>query len=278
VNERLAGRASVTVFGSSQLGTDEIMLQKLKLQTLDLTVPSTIMSSFVPAFGLFEMPYLVDDREHMKRIGEAIFWPEVAPLAEAQGYKILALWENGFRHITNNVRPITVPQDLAGIRLRTPRGDWRVRLFRVFGANPTPMPLSEVFVGLQQGTIDGQENPIAQVTSLRLQEVQRYLSLTGHVYTPAYLATGARKFDSLPSDVQAILAQAAKDTQAYVYQQAAKLDDELLGKIKAAGVKVNEADKDAFIAASKDVYQEFGKEVPDGGKLVDKAIELGKGM
>jgi TRAP-type C4-dicarboxylate transport system substrate-binding protein len=108
--------------------------------------------------------------------------------------------------------------------------------------------------------------------------VQKFLSMTGHVYTPAYLVSGKNKFGSLPPDVQAILTQAAKDTQAYAYEQAAKLDDELLGKIKAAGVKVNEADKDAFIAASKAVYEEFGKEVPEGGKLVSTAIELGKGM
>jgi TRAP-type C4-dicarboxylate transport system substrate-binding protein len=102
--------------------------------------------------------------------------------------------------------------------------------------------------------------------------------MTGHVYTPAYLATGARRFASLPADVQAALSAAAKETQAYVYEQAAKLDNELLDKIKTAGVKVNEADKDAFIAASKDVYEEFAKEVPDGGKLVNQAIALGKGM
>jgi TRAP-type C4-dicarboxylate transport system substrate-binding protein len=101
--------------------------------------------------------------------------------------------------------------------------------------------------------------------------------MTGHVYTPAYLVSGKSKFASLPADVQAILMQAAKDTQAYVYEHAAKLDDELLAKIKAGGVQVNEADKDAFIAASKSVYEEFGKEVPEGGKLVDKAIALGKG-
>jgi tripartite ATP-independent transporter DctP family solute receptor len=262
------------VFGSSQLGTDEIMLQKLKLQTLDLTVPSTIMSSFVPAFGLFEMPYLVDDREHMKRIGEAIFWPEVAPLAEAQGYKILALWENGFRHITNNVRPITVPQDLAGIRLRTPRGDWRVRLFRVFGANPTPMPLSEVFVGLQQGTIDGQENPIAQVTSLRLQEVQRYLSLTGHVYTPSYLATGLDRWNRLPEDVQSALLEVGREVQDFAYTEGARREGELLAELLAGGIEVNEANRQRFLEASLPIYEEFGETVPNGRELISSARAL----
>jgi len=188
------------------------------------------------------------------------------------------VWENGFRNITTNTKPIVKPADLAGMKLRVPQGKWRVKMFQAYGANPSPMALSEVFVALQTGVMDGQENPLTQIYSSKFQEVQKFLSMTGHVYTPAYLAAGKTKFASLPADVQAVLAAAAKETQAYVYEQAAKLDNDLLDKIKAAGVKVNEADKDAFVAASKSVYEEFAKEVPDGGKLVDKAIELGKGM
>ena len=169
INERLEGRVRVEFFGSSQLGNDEVLVQKLKLGTLDFAVPSTIMSSLVDEFGLFEMPYLVRDRDHMRRIGEEIFWPSLAPAAEVAGYRVLGLWENGFRHITNNTRPIYTPEDLSGIKLRTPRGEWRFKLFRVFGANPTPMPLAEVFVALQTGVIDGQENPFAQLASLKFR-------------------------------------------------------------------------------------------------------------
>ncbi|MEO8837005.1 MAG: TRAP transporter substrate-binding protein [Caldimonas sp.] len=277
-NEKLGTKAKVVVFGSSQLGSDREMMQKLRLGTLDFALPSTVMSSEVDAFGMFEMPYLVKNRDHMKKIEAEIFWPTLEPLAEAKGYKLLAVWENGFRQITNNVRPIHKPADLVGMKLRVPAGKWRVKMFQAYGANPSPMALSEVFVALQTGVMDGEENPLTQIYSSKFQEVQKYLSLTGHVYTPAYLASGKNRFASLPADVQAILAQAAKDTQPYVYEQAARLDNELLAKIKAAGVKVNDVDKDAFVAASKPVYEEFGKEVPAGGKLVDKAIALGKGM
>src|SRR5690606_31060055 len=110
--------------------------------------------------------------------------------------------------------------------------------------------------------------------SSKFQEVQKYISLTGHVYTPAYLTAGKRKFESLPEDVQEILMQTAKDVQPFVYETAANLETELLKKIEEAGVVSNEADKDAFIAASSGVYEEFGKEVPEGGELVKKAIEL----
>jgi TRAP-type transport system periplasmic protein len=277
-NEKLGDKAKVVVFGSSQLGGDRELMQKLRLGTVEFAIPSTVMSSEVDAFGMFEMPYLVKNRAHMKKIEEAVVWPSLAPLAEAKGYKLLAVWENGFRNITTNTRPIVKPEDLAGMRLRVPQGKWRVRMFQAYGANPSPMALSEVFVALQTGVMDGQENPLTQIWSSKFHEVQKHLSMTGHVYTPAYLAAGARKFGSLPADVQAILAQAAKDTQAYVYQQAAKLDDDLEAKMKAAGLQVNQADKDAFIAASKAVYEEFAKEVPGGGKLVDQAIALGKGL
>jgi tripartite ATP-independent transporter DctP family solute receptor len=277
-NEKLGNKAKVVVFGSSQLGGDSELMQKLRLGTVEFAIPSTVMSSAVDAFGMFEMPYLVKNREHMKKIEASVFWPALAPMADAKGYKLLAVWENGFRHITSNSKPIVKPADLAGIKLRVPPGKWRVKMFQAYGANPSPMALSEVFVALQTGVMDAQENPLTQIYSSKFQEVQKYLSMTGHVYTPAFLAAGKAKFASLPPDVQAILAQAAKDTQAYVYTQAAKLDNELLDKIKAAGVKVNEADKDAFIGASKAVYEEFAKEVPDGGKLVEQAIGLGKGM
>ncbi len=265
-NEKLAGKVKVVVFGSSQLGSDSELMQKLRLGTVDFALPSSVMSSTVDAFGIFEMPYLVKNRDHMKKIEASIVWPSLAPLAEAKGYKLLAVWENGFRNITNNSKPIVKPADLAGLKLRTPKSKWRVKMFQAYGANPSPMALSEVFVALQTGVMDGQENPLTQIYSSKFQEVQKYLSMTGHVYTPAYLAAGKNKFASLPADVQAGLIEAAK------------LDSELLDKIKAAGVKVNDPDKDAFIAASKAVYEEFGNEVPVGGKLVQTAIELGKGM
>lgn len=277
-NEKLGNKAKVVTFGSSQLGGDAELMQKLRLGTVDFAIPSTVMSSTVEAFGMFEMPYLVKNREHMRKIEAEVVWPVLAPMAEARGIKLLAVWENGFRHITTNAKPVVRPADLAGMKLRVPQGKWRVKMFQTYGANPSPMALSEVFVALQTGVMDGQENPLTQIYSSKFQEVQKFISMTGHVYTPAYLATGARRFASLPPDVQAALAAAAKETQAYVYEQAAKLDNDLLDKIKAAGVKVNEADKDAFIAASKAVYEDFAKEVPDGGKLVEKAIALGQGM
>ncbi len=275
-NAKLGGKAKVVVFGSSQLGGDKELLQKLKLGTVDIAVPSTVMSSEADMFGVFDLPYLVKDRTHMAKIEKEVFWPKIEPEAEKKGLKVLAVWENGFRHITNSRRPINTPADLQGIKLRVPEGKWRVKMFQAYGANPAPMKFSEVFTALQTGVMDAQENPFTQIYSAKFQEVQKYLSLTGHVYTPAYVVVGTRKWATLPADVRKILEECAKETQAYVYETAAKDDKDLLDKLKAAGMQVNEPNKDAFIAASKPVYDEFAKEVPGSKDVIDRAIALGK--
>ncbi|MEO6564796.1 MAG: TRAP transporter substrate-binding protein [Casimicrobiaceae bacterium] len=275
-NARLGTKAKVITFGSSQLGGDSEMIQKLKLGTLDMAIPSTVMSSQVDLFGVFEMPYIVKDRQHMARIEKELFWTKLEPEAGKKGLKVLAVWENGVRHVTNSKRAIRVPADLQGIKLRVPEGKWRLKMFQAYGANPSPMKFSELFTALQTGVMDGQENPFTQIYSAKLQEVQKYLSLTGHVYTPAYLTVGKTKWESLPPDVRKILEDTAKETQAYVYEQAAIDDADLLGKIKQAGVQVNEVDKDAFINASKAIYEEFGKEVPGAKDVIDRAVALGK--
>ncbi len=274
-NAKLASKAKVVLFGSSQLGGDDEMLKKLKLGTIDLALPSTVMTTVAPEFGVFEMPYLVKDRKHAAKIRDAVIKPTLAPVAAKAGYTIIATWENGFRHITNSKRPIVKPEDLNGIKLRVPKGVWRVKMFQAYGATPSPMALSEVFVALQTGVMDGQENPLAQIYPSRFQEVQKYLSLTGHVYTPAYLVAG-RKWKGTPEEVRKVLEETAAEMEPLALDIAAKLDDELLGKLKAAGMEVNEADKPAFIAASKPIYEEFAKEVSGGQELIDKSLALSK--
>ena len=275
-NAKLGGKAKVVVFGSSQLGGDRELLQKLKLGTVEMALPSTVMSSEADLFGVFEMPYLVKDRAHMTRIENDVFWKTLAPTAEAKGLKVLAIWENGYRHITNSKRPINTPGDLQGIKLRVPEGKWRVKMFQAYGANPSPMKFSEVFTALQTGVMDGQENPFTQIYSAKFQEVQKFLSLTGHVYTPAYVTVGAKKWASLPANVRSTLEAVAKETQAFVYDKAAQEDNDLLAKLKSGGMQVNTPNKDAFIAASKPVYEEFSQEVKGAKEVIDRAIALGK--
>lgn len=271
-NAKLGDKAEVQVFGSSQLGKDSELLQKLKLGQVTFALPSSVMSSVADQFGVFEMPYIIKSRDHMKRVQTAIGESVFQAAANSKGYRILAYWENGFRHITNNLRAIDKPEDLKGIKLRTPKGAWRVKMFKLYGANPTPMSFSEVFTALQTSVIDGQENPYAQIASARFQEVQEFLSITGHVYTPAYALVSDSHFAKLPEDVQQILTETAQETQAFVYDLAAQLEKDLLQQLTDGGMTVNTADKDAFIAASKPVYEEFASSI-DGGADLIKAVQ-----
>jgi tripartite ATP-independent transporter DctP family solute receptor len=269
------GRIEVQTFGSSQLGDDKELMQKLKLGQVDFSLPSSVMSSVDDIFGIFEMPYIISDRDHMRRVQDAMM-DKFQAAAQESGYHIVGLAENGFRHITNNTRPINVPSDLEGIKLRTPNGVWRLEMFKAYGANPTPMAFSDVFTALQTGVIDGQENPYAQIASAKFQEVQKYLSITGHVYTPAYITTSSKAFAAMSDEDKALLTGCASKTQDFTYETAAQLENDLLEEIKAAGVEVNEADKAAFIAASAEIYKAFAAEVEGGQEMIDQVLGLGK--
>jgi len=268
VNEALKGRVEVRVFHSSQLGSDEAMIKGIRVGAPEMVAPSTVMSTVEQRFGVFEMPYLIVNRAHMKKVAEdkrvqkALFDP-----LPARGIRVLGVWENGFRHVTNNRRPIKYPGDLNDIKLRVPGGVWRVKMFQAYGAKPSPMPFSEVYSALQQGVMDAQENPFPQIWAAKFHEVQKYLTLTGHVYTPAYLIVNEAFWQKLPKDVQQTIAKIAWATGDFARSEGERLDKELISKI-APPMRVNEPDKDAFIKASGAVYEEFGKQVAGGAELV----------
>ena len=268
VNRALKGRVEVKVFHSSQLGSDEAMIKGIRVGAPEMQIPSTVMSTVDQRFGVFEMPYLIINRAHMKKVTEnkevrkALF--DDLP---ARGVRVLGVWENGYRHITNNRRPIRVPGDMNDIKLRVPGGVWRVKMFKAYGANPSPMPFSEVYSALQSGVMDGQENPFSQIYSAKFQEVQKYLSLTGHVYTPAFLIVSENFWRKLPKDVQDTIAKIAWATGDFARSEGERMDKELLSKL-APPMIVNEPDKELFIKASGAVYEEFGKEVAGGAQLI----------
>jgi tripartite ATP-independent transporter DctP family solute receptor len=273
-NEALKGRYEVKIFHSSQLGSDKEMLKGIKIGVLEMFQPSTIMSTVDQKFGVFEMPYLFKDREQVKRVVEDPNIKEMLfdPLQQ-KGLRILGVWENGFRVITNNVRPIIKPQDLKGIKLRVPSGVWRVKMFRLYGANPTPLAYSEVFAALQSGVMDGQENPFAQIYGGKFYEVQKYLSLSDHVYTPSYAVISEKFWKGLPPDVQQILSKISREIGDFARMEGARMDRELLEKMKKT-LKVNEVDKEAFVKASEPVYDDFTKEVKGGKELVNRVMAL----
>ena len=274
VNEKLEGVAHVDYYHSDQLGSDKDLMQKLKLGAVNLTHMSSVMPGYVPETAIFDMPFLVKDRAHVEAIGGAWLDERLAPAFEAKGYKLIAFWENGFRQITNNVRPIVTPADLDGVKLRTPNSQWRVRMFETLGANPTPMPFSEVFVGLQTGAIDGQENPLTHIAANQLNEVQSYLSLSSHVYSPVFLITTTRQWDGWPEEVRTAIEETAEEIRPWIYETVDTADGALVDELAAKGMEVNEVDRAAFVAASAPVYEAFDAEIEGGQAMIDEILKL----
>jgi tripartite ATP-independent transporter DctP family solute receptor len=267
VNERLRGRAKIEVYGQSQLGDDLALLEKLKTGEVTFSLPQSVMSSVSDEFGVFEMPFLVLTRTHVEKVRGQLLKAYLQPAVKAKGYRILAVWELGFRHITNNVRPIEKPDDLKGVALRVPQGNWRIKVFKSFGANPVPLSYGKVYDALKAGEIQGQENPLTQINSAKFYEVQKYMSLTGHVYSPAFLLVSEEQFSKLPREVQRAIEKTAKDMEDWVTKTAVQQEKELLASLKDR-IQINEAEKLAFVLASQPIYQEFAKTVPHGKEMI----------
>jgi tripartite ATP-independent transporter DctP family solute receptor len=262
VEGRLPGRVDVRIFASSQLGSDKEMLTGLRLGTLEMQVPSSALHSIDPILGIFDVPFLFEDRQQLERIVEGPLGEDVRRRLRRHELELLGFWENGFRVITNNVRPVVRPEDLSGIKLRTPNDPGRMRLFRALGASPTSMPFGELFTALRQGVVDGQENPLSQIVSARLYEAQKYLSLSRHVYSPAYPIMSRTFFESLPADVRSVLHQSALEVGRYHRALGQERDTEFLD-ICRKHLEVVPIDREAFVAATAPLFEEMAEGLGD---------------
>jgi TRAP-type transport system periplasmic protein len=272
VEERSDGRIIVEHFPNGQLGADRDIQEGVSLGTIEAGLSSSPVVILNDYFRLLDAPYLFVSREHVTEVLDGPIGEQLAAPLEESNIKHLGYWENGFRQITNNVRPINVPSDLQGIKLRTPESPVRMQTFNTYGANPVPMPFTEVFGALQQGIIDGQENPLATIYQGSLHEVQDYLSLTGHVYSAVHLLMNKPLFDSMPADLQEILVDAGKEVAVYTRELGAENDQELADVMAETGVEVNEADVQAFVEASKPVWPMIVEDVQydDAQQLLDQ--------
>lgn len=273
LNKALPENFTAAAYGDSKLGGDTAVLAKVKQGEITFGLPSTVMSSISETFGIFELPFLIRNRNQVRRISEAMLDPILQPEAKKHGFRILAVWENGFRQITNNVRPIRRPEDLRGLKLRVPEGLWRVKAFKALGAEPVPMAFHEVHKALQSGLIDGQENPLSQIHGAGFHEIQQFLTLSDHVYAPAYLVVSDEHFAKLPPDVRQAIEQTAKEMQGWIYSTAIRIESELID-VLGERMQSNQVDVRAFVEASRPLYGEFVRTVPGGAKLVNLVNEL----
>ena len=268
VAQRTKNKVKIDVYPSTQLGNERDMVEGLQLGTIDLVVTSTgPLGGFVPRMFVVDLPFLFRDRAHAYQVLDGPIGRELLDAFSAKGIKGLAFWENGFRQITNSVRPIEKPEDLKGIKIRTMENKVHLSAFRAFGASPTPMAWSEVYTALQQKTIDAQENPIAIIYFQKISEVQKYLALTGHFYSPTPLLMSLKAFNNLPKNIQKIMLDTAMECATFERNLLRDNEAKQLAEIKAKGMQVTLPNKKPFQDAAAPVYKEFesqfGKETID---------------
>jgi tripartite ATP-independent transporter DctP family solute receptor len=260
VKEKSNGRIGVQVAGSAQLGDDAAMVTGMRTGSIDMSLNSQgAVTNVVPEFGALGMPYVFDSAGHAWKVVDGAVGDEIAKKSEAKGLIVLGFMDNGIRHTSNNKRPIGKPDDLKGLKIRTPPDPVTVSIFRALGADTQQIKFSELYIALQQGAVDGQENPVTNFYYSKLHEVQPHLALTGHKYETTPFLMSKRTWDRLSdADHQAIRA-AAKE--AVEYQRRLALDDDkrLLEQLPKDGVKITEVDREAFRKATAPVIEEAYK-------------------
>ena len=261
VEKRTNGRYRIQNFYSAALGAERESIEALQLGTLDLTMTSTgPVPNFVPEVAIFDIPFLFRDYAQARAVLDGPIGQEMLKKFEPKGIEALAWGENGFRNMTNNRRPIRTPGDLKGLKMRTMENPIHIEAYRALGILPTPMAFTEVFTALQQGTVDGQENPLSVIMSAKLYQVQKYLTLTGHVYSPALILMSKAKWDELSAADRQAFHEAAIEA---VKVNRARIDEDeknAVAELRAHGMQVVEhVDKAAFQAALAPTFADFGR-------------------
>ncbi|MFI4888077.1 MAG: TRAP transporter substrate-binding protein [Burkholderiales bacterium] len=261
VAKRTNGRYTIQNFYSGALGAERESIEALQLGTLDLTMTSTgPVPNFVPDIAILDIPFLFRDAAHARAVLDGPIGQEMLEKFEPKGIEALAWGENGFRNMTNSKHPVRVPADLKGLKMRTMENPVHIEAYRAFGIIPTPMAFTEVYTALQQGTVDGQENPLSVIEAAKLDQVQKYLTLTGHVYSPALILMSKAQWDKLsPADKQAFHEAATEAVKA----NRARIDDDekkAVADLRAKGMEVVEhVDKAQFQAVLAPTFKDFGK-------------------
>ena len=259
------GEIDVQIFPSSQMGPDREMIEGVQTGVLEMAIPpSSFFAGWDPAFAVIELPYMYASKDIAFDVLEGPAGDSMIERVENQGLVGLGWLELGVRNVTNNVRPIATPADLEGVKLRTMQVPAHVATFQALGANPTPMNFGEVYSALQQGVIDGQENPLAIITSQRFYEVQSYLSTTGHVFAVYMPVISQPFFESLSAEHQQLVRDSMAAARLHQAELVSAEDASQLDEIRAAGVEVLEltaAQRQAFADATESVRLQYRDEV-----------------
>ncbi|HYG90028.1 MAG TPA: TRAP transporter substrate-binding protein [Azospirillum sp.] len=257
VKERSQGRIAIQVAGSAQLGDDAAMVTGMRTGSIDMSANSQgAVTNVVPEYGALGMPYLFDSPEHAWKVVDGPIGEEIAKKSEAKGLILLGFMDNGIRHTSNAKRPILHPEDVKGLKIRTPPDPVTVSIFRALGADTQQIKFSELYIALQQGTVDGQENPLANIYYSKLHEVQKFISLTGHKYETTPFLMSKRSWDRLSEADRKVIRASAKDAVDYQRQLALEIDRKLLEDMPKLGIKIDKVDRAEFAKVTQPVIDE----------------------
>lgn len=261
VEERTDGRYVFRHFPSSGLGGEREVIEGLQLGTIEATIVSSgTLSNFVHDAGLFDIPFLFRDLGHARRVLDGPIGQDILAEFDDVGLIAAAWGEQGFRHITNNRNQISGPADISGMRLRTMENPIHLTAFQTLGAAPTPMAWPEVIGALQQGTIDGQENPLSVIVSASLNDVQSYLTVSGHVYSPAMLLISPMVWDAMSEEDQQIFLEAAAEAVTAMRGYVDDVEESGVETLRERGMEVGELsgeDRSAFQEALAPAYEQY---------------------
>ena len=273
LKEELGDAVAIEYFDGGTLGDEIVHMEMVRSGQLDVIPIGSDAVQLDAKWAVFDMPFLIPDREVASKILDGEIGQQLtASMRENADLQVLGFGEIGFRNITNNVRPIVTPADLQGLKLRTPGSKTRILAFEKLGATPVTMNIGELYLALQQGTVDGQENPLGNIKAFSWHEVQDYLSLSSHVYTPITLVMNVARWDGLSDDHNAAVERAAQKAVEHSREYGANNDATLLDELSQS-MQVNEIDLEAFQEAAKPIWDEIapiaGEEFTQ--KVVDAA-------
>jgi len=261
VESKLPGKYEVQVYANAQLGDDVRATEAVRMGTLEMVATSASpLVGLVPQFMVLDLPFLFPSDKAADAVLDGSVGAKLAAACESKGIKLLAYYENGFRQLTNSAREVKGPVDLKGLKIRTMENPIHLAAWKALGANPTPMPFSEVFTAMQQKTIDGQENPIPTIYLSKFYEVQKYVTLSGHVYGPHILLINKKLFDSFPAADQKVIADAAKESALFQRATNRKMNSDYVDELRKGGMTVTvltPAQLKGFQDAVAPVYSQF---------------------
>lgn len=249
-------------YPASQLGNEREILEGLRIGTIEMTT-SGVAGIAEPLFDIIDMPFLFTDRHHVYSVLDGAVGKEI--LGKNRDNRLVALgyWENGWRHVTNNRRPINSPADFKGLKQRVVEHKIYLATMRALGANAIPIPYGELYTALKTGVVDGQDNPLINIWTAKFYEVQKYLTLTGHVYSNNIVFVSKKFWDGLPREIQDGIREAVAEGAVHIRKESIQADKELTDKLKAAGMTVNAiTNKGQFVEATKGVYDSFASVFP----------------